>query len=150
MSGFESLPPSTRRRINRKMNQKWRPFVAGLFVLGGTIIGLHKLITWLIELSATNAIVFHEVSYVIAGVGALVLGILAFLAREIKKWAIYPFLELAVGIVSAANCVRPGETVLARMILLLAGVRIIVDAIKRLNEFLQLSDASDSGNETSP
>lgn len=57
------------------------------------------------------------------------------------KWRYYGLLEIGVGMGAAAQFVRPDTGSLARVVIFAAGVRVIVDGIKRFLEFRRLDQS---------
>jgi hypothetical protein len=70
---------------------------------------------------------------------ALVLGIGAWYAREKKQFKLYPVAEIAFGLALAVQGIvqqkLSGVSLLAALIAFVGGVRIIIDGVKRFDEF---------------
>lgn len=86
----------------------------------------------------------HLLSSAVGAIIALVAGVAAYLLREVIFWKLYPFIEILLGMVAGSFFVREGETFLTRIILLFAGVRIIVDGIKRILAWQDANSVSQS------
>jgi hypothetical protein len=62
----------------------------------------------------------------------------AYFMREVKKTLAYPILEIDIGLATSAQAVSPGSGDIARLVALLAGVRVMADGIERFFRFSEL------------
>jgi hypothetical protein len=78
------------------------------------------------------------VAYVGVPVLAFIVAAAACYFREIVRTVYYPVLEVAMGLAAAGQAAVPNPQGLARLLALVAGIRIIVDGLTRFFKFLEL------------
>jgi hypothetical protein len=87
----------------------------------------------------------REPSYVCRRAGslfALMTRSAAYFMREVRRSLTHPIMEIAIGLAASAQAVSPASGDLARLVALLAGIRIITDGIVRFFKLTKLRAAS--------
>ena len=81
-------------------------------------------------------------AYVLVPLFALITGSAAYFMREVRRSLTYPIMEIGIGLAASAQAVSPASSDLARLVALLAGIRIITDGIVRFFKLTKLRAAS--------
>ena len=84
------------------------------------------------QYAAPSAVIYFVVPALTFGIA-----ILAYYLREVMRTVAYPIIEVGVGLAASAQAVPATASDLARIVAVLAGVRIMVDGIMRFRKFSQ-------------
>lgn len=118
--------------IKRDLNAKWRRGIRNLKVF--ILMAAVAFPAFAIANGSSNNFFDRGSAYAIAGGVTFIFGMCAFYFRDVSKRRFYPYTELVLGITAGSFFVREGESLITRLIILFAGIRIVADGLRRLKE----------------
>jgi hypothetical protein len=110
--------------------------IAGTVILT-PIVGflLFWIIRWLLELAQRGIQLPSWLSYAVVVLLSMALAGGAYILREVKQAHLYAVMEMGAGIAIAAQAATPGTGAVAKLLAVVAGVRIMVDGMTRYVKF---------------
>lgn len=131
---FDGSPNASRR--------PWYIYVAAVFAIILAAVAAFWLFDSLFTMAMPRRGSPSMFAYVLVPLFALMTGSAAYFMREVRKSLTYPIMEIGIGLAAAAQAVSPASSDLARLVALLAGIRIITDGIARFFRLTKLKAAS--------
>ncbi len=114
----------------------WQAYMAAIIFIPVIAIAAYWAFNGLLSFFRSQYATPTMAAYIVLPLIAFFTAAVAYFLREVVKTLIYPVIEVGVGLAAVAQAVSPQAGDLARLVAVLAGIRIIVDGFTRFFKFL--------------